>query len=102
MINDVALWVRSSNATARLLMFVGMLAAWMNFGRLQYIGDADSVVSLLVSLQRWTPFYWGQDRFGMLIPLIARPFHHPLANMLVQGSLSTAAGLLVPFLLSRY
>jgi hypothetical protein len=81
-----------------LLLLVGSIAAWMNFARLQYIGDADSVVPLLVSLQRWTPFFWGQDRFGMLVPLIARRFHNPLANMLVQGWLTTVAGLLVPFL----
>jgi hypothetical protein len=85
-----------------LLLLVGSIAAWMNFARLQYIGDADSVVLLLVSLQRWTLFFWGQDRFGMLVPLIARRFHNPLANMLVQGWLTTVAGLLVPFLTAWY
>jgi hypothetical protein len=94
--------VRRPDSAAWLLLLVGSIAAWMSLGRLHYNHDADSIVTVLVSLQHWTPFYWGQDRFGMLVPLIATPIRHPLANMLVQGWVSTVAALLAPFLAARY
>ena len=37
----------------------------------------------------------------MLVPLLAMPFHHPLANMLVQGWIMTLAALLAAFHRSR-
>src|SRR5205814_1965541 len=48
------------------------------------------------------PFYWGQDRFGMLLPLLAMPVRQPVLNMVVQGFLSTVAVLLAPFLVARF
>src|SRR3954454_9563013 len=78
------------------------LAAWMGLGTLHDFGHADSLLPVLVSTQRWTPFFWGQDRFGMLIPLLAMPFRHPLVNMLVQGWLTTVAALLAPFVVARF
>ena len=38
----------------------------------------------------------------MLVPLVATPIGDPLANMLVQGWLTTVAALLAPFLAARY
>ena len=61
------------------------LAAWMGLGTLHDFQHADSLLTVLISTQRWTPFFWGQDRFGMLVPLLAMPIHHPLANLLAQG-----------------
>lgn len=55
--------------------------------------DADILLSALVSLMRWTPYYWGQDRFGMLLPLLAVPVRDAVANLLFQMSLSTFAAL---------
>jgi hypothetical protein len=57
---------------------------------------------VLVSLQRWTPFFWEQDRYGMLIPLLARPLTNPFANLLFQGFLNVFCGLSAFFLLARY
>jgi hypothetical protein len=54
--------------------------------------SADSLIPVFVSLEHWTPFYWGQDRFGMLLALIAVPVRDGLWNLLVQNMLS--AGLL--------
>src|SRR3954447_4186304 len=78
------------------------LAAWMGLGSLHDLQHADSLLTVLVSTQRWTPFFWGQDRFGMLVPLLAMPFRHPLVNMLVQGWLVTTATLLAPFVMARF
>jgi hypothetical protein len=57
---------------------------------------------VLVSLQRWTPFFWEQDRIGMLVPLIAAPFRNPLVNLLVQGFFYVFSYLAATFLLARY
>jgi hypothetical protein len=77
------------------------MAAWIDGGRLHAGQGSDSLIPVLVSLQRWTPFFWEQDRFGMLVPLLAMPFHHPLTNLLVQNGLMCVAALLAPFLVAR-
>jgi hypothetical protein len=77
-------------------------AAWLALTNIHSFQNSDSIVPVLVSLQHWTPFYWGQNRFGMLLPLVALPVRSPLANLLLQSWLSIFAGLLVPFLLASY
>ncbi len=93
---------RSAVSTWWMLALVVSIACWMNFGTLHHFQSADSVLPVLVSLQHWTPFYWGQDRFGMLVPLLAMPFRDPLANLLLQGCVTTTAALVAPFLVLRY
>ncbi len=66
-------------------ILIAGLAAWMGLGTLHQFQHADSLLTVLISTQRWTPFFWGQDRFGMLVPLVAMPIRHPLANLLVAG-----------------
>jgi hypothetical protein len=78
------------------------LAAWIGLGTLHDYQHADSLLTILISTQRWTPFFWGQDRFGMLIPLVAMPIHHPLGNLLAQGWMMTVAALLAPFVMARF
>jgi hypothetical protein len=78
------------------------LAAWMDLGSLHAYQHADSLLPVLVSLQRWTPFFWGQDRFGMLVPLLALPVRDPLANLLAQGWMMISAALLAPFVVARF
>ncbi len=78
------------------------VALWIDFGTIHRDQHSDSILNVLVSLQRWTPFVWEQDRFGMAVPLLASPIKHPLANLLVQGFLSSFAGLAAFFLLARY
>ncbi len=82
--------------------FLAMIAASMGLGSLHDFQNADSLVPVLVSIQHWTPFYWGQDRFGMLVPLLAMPVRNPLGNLLVQGWLMSVAALMAPFVETRY
>ncbi len=89
------------NPWAGVTVLVGLLAAWMAGGPFHIWHSADSLIPILVSLQRWAPFYWAQDRYGMLVPLLATPIRDPLMNLLFQGWLMTVAGLLAPFLLAR-
>jgi hypothetical protein len=85
-----------------LSLLAAGLGAWMGLGSLHDFQHADSLLTVLISTQRWTPFFWGQDRFGMLVPLIAMPIRHPLANMLAQGWMMTVAALFAPFLVARF
>lgn len=63
--------------------------------------NGDSAIQILVSLDRWTPFFWEQNRFGMLLPLLALPFENPFHNLLVQVWLRSVAMILSFFLLAR-
>src|SRR5882672_8519621 len=74
----------------------------MGLGSLHDFQHADSLLTVLISTQRWTPFFWGQDRFGMLVPLMAMPVRDPLVNLLVQGWVMTVAALLAPFVMARF
>lgn len=71
-----------------------VIAAWITLGDFLDEMDADHVVPVMVSLQRWTRYYWGQDRLGMLVPLIALPVRSPFANLLVQCGLTVFAALM--------
>ncbi len=87
---------------------VGAVAAlvavtlWINLGAIHRYQNADSLVMPLISIFRWTPLFWEQNRLGMLIPALASPFHHPLTNLLVQSGLTTLSGLSGFFLLGFY
>ena len=76
-------------------LVVTALSAWIVFGAFHRDHHADSIVPILVSLDHWTPFFWDQGRFGMLVPLVASPLHHPLANLIAQCFLTCALGLAV-------
>lgn len=67
-------------------------AAWVvtTPGR-QTFQNADTVIFALTSTQAWTPFYWDQDRLGMLLPLLAMPIASPFLNLLFQDWLSLCA-----------
>src|SRR4051812_27030057 len=81
------------------LLLCAAAALWIDLGTLHRLQHGDSLLPVLVSLQRWTPFFWEQDRYGMLIPLLARPVTNPLGNLLVQGFLNVSCGLSAFFLL---
>jgi hypothetical protein len=77
-------------------------AALLDLGGFHRLENGDSIVPVLVSLQRWTPFYWDQERFGMLVPLLALPLRDPLWNLLLQRGLMILAGLAAVVLLCRH
>jgi hypothetical protein len=78
-----------------------VLGLWMDLSPLHAHHDSDSLVPVLMSLVRWTPFYWEQNRFGSLIPLLALPVKGPFHNLLVQVALRLTAVVLSFFLLAR-
>ena len=97
--------VRRQHKGVLLAGIVGLLtitAICISLGHLQEFQNADSIVPVLVSLQHWTPFYWSTNRYGMLVPLLVRPIHNPLTNLLTQSFLTTFAGLAASYLLIAY
>jgi len=72
-----------------------LVALWLTLGELQRLINADTIVPALTSLYRWTWYYWGQNRFGMLTALLAMPIHHPLINLLFQNWMVSFCGLMV-------
>lgn len=84
--------------TGMVLLF----AVWIDLGPIHALHTSDSIVPILTSLQKWTLFYWEANRFGMLVPLMAMPFDHPFANLLVQSGITVFLGLYAFFLLVRY
>jgi hypothetical protein len=70
---------------ATLAAGVGLAVA---LGRPALRHNADSLIPVFVSLVDWTPFYWGQDRFGMPLALIAMPVSDGLWNLIVQNAVS--------------
>lgn len=78
-----------------------LLALWIDLSPIHRFHNSDSLIPVLTSLDRWTPFYWEQNRFGMLVPLLALPFRDPFLNLLVQVGLRLFALVLAFFLLAR-
>jgi hypothetical protein len=86
---------------AAVLGLAAVLAVWMDLSPVHRFHNSDSLIPVLMSLDRWTPFYWEQNRFGMLVPLLALPFQDPFTNLLVQVALRLFALVLSFFLLAR-
>ena len=86
---------------AAVCVVAPLLALWMDLSPLHRFHDSDSLVPVLMSLQRWTPYYWEQNRFGSLVPLLAIPVHGPFHNLLTQVGLRLLAVVLSFFLLAR-
>jgi hypothetical protein len=93
-------WPR--HRTGILLASLAAAAVLVDLGTFHALEHADSIVPALVSLQRWTPFYWDQERYGMLVPLLALPVRDPLWNLLLQRGLLVLAGLGAVVLLARH
>lgn len=53
--------------------------------------NADALVPALISTQRLTFFYWGQDRLASLVPLLAWPARDAIWNFYVQSAVLGAS-----------
>ncbi|HJX30164.1 MAG TPA: hypothetical protein VJ885_19845 [Thermoanaerobaculia bacterium] len=91
----------SRKTRGAVLALAVLLALWVDLSAIHRYHNSDSLIPVLMSLDRWTPFYWEQNRFGMLVPLLALPFQEPFQNLLVQVGLRLFALFLSFFLLAR-
>ncbi|MFC4525301.1 hypothetical protein ISN76_03535 [Dyella halodurans] len=58
--------------------------------------DSDGVLTALISTQKLTWYFWGQDRLLNLLPALAAPFRDPELNLRVQVFLRFALAFLSP------
>lgn len=73
---------------------VGVVGAiGLTFSSFQHFQDADSLLSVLISTDHWSFFYWGQNRLGSLVPLMTAWIHHPLYVLLAQSFVCAWAGI---------
>lgn len=86
---------------AVVLASLAFAAAWGLAPGIHRTFRADSAIFALASVHIWTPFFWAQDRLGMLLPLLAMPIVDPLANYLVQAILAALATILALGALAR-
>ena len=77
-----------------IVLVSAIFATWWDLGSMHAFHNADDLVPIMASIWHWTPFYWGEDRFGMPLGLVASPLKDPLANLLVQNWLSAFLGFL--------
>jgi hypothetical protein len=74
-------------------------ATWITFAGIHREHNSDSLIESLASLYAWTPFFWQQDRVGLLIPWLAQVCPDPVMNTVLQTGLTVFIGLCVPLLL---
>jgi hypothetical protein len=77
-------------------------ALWADFSGMHGLHSSDTLMQPLNSLVKWTPFYWEQDRFGMLLPLLASPIRSAMPNLLAQYFAMLLAYFGVPLVLLRW
>jgi hypothetical protein len=83
-----------------LLAYAGA-AVWIDLTDIHRHLSSDSIIFVLASLYEWTPFFWEQDRIGLLVPLLVSWVRNPFANLLVQNWVMIFAGLAAPLVLAR-
>ena len=83
------------------LLLNAAVASWLAFSGIHRCHNADSLMFAIISTYKYTPFYWQQDRVGMLIPGIALICPDPIYNVVLQTGLTTFAGLCLPVLLAE-
>jgi hypothetical protein len=77
------------------------VAGWLDFSRIHQMMNPDSVIYSLASLYEWRPFFWEQDRVGLLWPLLFSWSRDPLLTLLLQTFTTTYLGLCMPVLFAR-
>jgi hypothetical protein len=58
--------------------------------------DADGILPAIMSLQKLSVYFWAQDRFGNLLPLLTAWIRNPFDNLHAQIFLRLMAGLAAP------
>ncbi|MBL8290441.1 MAG: hypothetical protein JNN08_01320 [Bryobacterales bacterium] len=69
-------------------------AVLFSLSRVHRLQDADTLLPVFISLDRWTPFYWEQDRFGTLLPLLVMPVRDYRWNAVSQTFLNVSGALI--------
>lgn len=84
-----------------ITVFTGVLTVCINFSSIHAYHNADTLIPALASLQYWTPYYWGQERLGLLFAFLAQPIKSPLYNLLFQTQCSILCAVLSLYFMSK-
>lgn len=89
---------KSRWAVAVCLLLAGVAAGLLlpTTAWLAGMQDGDGAMTALISTQKLTWYFWGQDRLLNLLPALAAPFHDPEFNLRVQVLLRAALAFLSP------
>ena len=71
-------------------------AAALRSSHLCNLYDADTLLPALISLQKLTLFYWGQNRYGNLLPFLSSWIHGINLNFQAQAYLRALGGASIP------
>src|ERR1700722_10970308 len=85
-----------------IIVYAALIGVWIAFSPYYEGVNADAIVTYMHSLLRWTPFMWGQDRYGMLIPALTSGIANPLYNVIAQNALHIFTSVVCFFLLARF
>ena len=88
--SDSALLEGAARAPTRTLLVVSLFAALLaiisTLTVLRYSArylNADTIMQSIQSVQNVDLFFWGQNRFASVVPLLASPFANPEVNLFV-------------------
>jgi len=99
----VGLSFRISTDMPLALLFLALASTCFVFNPLQgKLFHSDAAVPVLVSTVKWSVFYWEEDRFGMVLQLLASFVHDPLWNYFLQNIMSAMLSLSSFFFLARF
>ncbi len=83
------------------LLLYAIAAAALTFSRLHELHSSDTLVFPLSALYEWRPFFWEQDRVGLLWPLLLSWCRHPLAALVLHTWTTAFIGLCLPVVFCR-
>ncbi len=88
-------------ALRHYLILYAAVALWVDFSHLHELHHSDTLVFTLASQYALTPFFWEQDRIGLLVPVLVSWCPNPLTALLLQTGLAVFLGLIAPLLLAE-
>jgi hypothetical protein len=93
---DDAAATRGSRFAALSIAIPFAICALLLFIFVPWAQNADDLLPTMVSLQKLTVYFWGQNRFANLLPLLTVWIRSPVLNAEAQLVLRVAFGLLAP------
>jgi hypothetical protein len=85
-----------------LLFCLGIASGIYALSQFHSLSTGDELVPVLVSTQSMSMFYWGADRFGMLLPLLAVFIRDPFWNLVAQNFLCASVSFFSFFAACRF
>src|SRR5580692_11357139 len=83
------------------LLLYAAVAVWVDFGHIHQRHHSDTLVFTLASQYALTPYFWEQDRVGLLIPALTSWCPDLFSALLLQTGLTIFLGLAAPLLLAE-